>query len=64
LCPLEHTTFTCLLPANTTDLLQTVDIAVNNQQKIFFYTLYVREHWHAEEVSKQDALSVKLQPID
>ena len=57
----------CLLPANTTDLLQPMDISVNKPAKDFLKRKF--ERWYSEEVNKQlqgvtDIQSVELQPID
>lgn len=56
-----------LLPANATDLLQPMDIAVNKPAKDFLKRKF--EHWYSEEVTKQlegveDIEAVELQPID
>ena len=56
-----------LLPANATDLLQPMDIAVNKPAKDFLKRKF--EHWYSEEVTKQlegvkDIEAVEIQPID
>ena len=43
--------FTCLLPANTTDRLQPLDIAVNKPAKTFFKGKF--EEWYATEIVRQ-----------
>ncbi len=57
----------CLLPANTTDLLQPMDIAVNKLAKDFLKRKF--EHWYSDEVTNQlqgvsDVESVEIQPVN
>ena len=59
----------CLLPPNTTDLLQPVDISVNKPAKEFLKRKF--EQWYSEEVMDQlegrdidDFEVVELQPIN
>ena len=56
-----------LLPANATDLLQPMDIAVNKPAKEFLKRRF--EQWYSDEVTKQlegveDIESVEVQPVD
>ena len=56
-----------LLPANTTDLLQPMDISVNKPAKDFLKRKF--EQWYADEVTKQlqgaeDIEAVEIQPFD
>ena len=62
-----HNINVCLLPANTTDLLQPMDIAVNTPAKDFLKRKF--EHWYSDEVMKQlqgvsDVQSAALQPVN
>ena len=56
---------TCLLPPNTTDLLQPMDVSVNKPAKDFLKRRF--EDWYAHELAKQfagrDVESTDLQPI-
>ena len=56
----------CLLPANTTDLLQPMDISVNKPATDFLKRCF--EHWYSEQLAKQfegrDIESTDLQPIN
>ena len=57
----------CLIPANTTDLLQPLDLAVNKPAKDFLKRKF--EEWYSGEVTKQlngviDIQSTEIQPVD
>lgn len=57
----------CLLPANTTDLLQPMDVSVNKPAKDFLKRKF--EQWYSDEVMKQlqgvsDIASADIQPIN
>ena len=59
----------CLLPANTTDLLQPMDIAVNKPAKDFLRKEF--QQWYSEHVMKQlegqdisDIETAEIRPID
>ena len=59
----------CLLPPNTTDVLQPMDIAVNKPAKDFIRRKF--EQWYSEEVMKQldgkdmdDLQAADIKPID
>ena len=56
----------CLLPPNTTDLLQPMDIAVNKPVKSFLRGKF--DEWYAQEITKQlhgtAVQSVELQAIN
>lgn len=57
----------CLLPPNTTDVLQPLDIAVNKPVKDFLRKKF--ELWYANQVAKQlegvtDIQSANIQPVD
>ena len=57
----------CLIPANTTDLPQPLDIAVNKPAKDFLKRKF--EQWYSEQVMKQlqgvtEIQSVQIQPIN
>ena len=62
-----HNIYVCLISANTMDLLQSMDVAVNKPAKDFLKQRF--EQWYSGEVTKQlqgaaDIASVELQPID
>ena len=62
-----HNIHVCLLPANTTDLLQPMDITVNKPAKDFLKQKF--EQWYSDEVVKQlnaisDIESAELQPVN
>lgn len=57
----------CLLPPNTTDLLQPMDVAVNKPAKDFLKRKF--EHWYSAEVMSQlqgvsDVESANIQPVN
>ena len=55
----------CLLPPNTTDLLQPMDVSVNKPAKNFLKRRF--EDWYSQQLAKQfegrDVVSTDLQPI-
>ena len=62
-----HNIQVCLLPPNTTDLLQPIDIAVNKPAKDFLKRKF--ERWYSDEVMKllkgiSDVQSAELQPVN
>ena len=62
-----HNINVCLLPANTTNQLQPMDIAVNKPAKDFLKWKF--EHWYSDEVMKQlqgvsDVELAEIQPVD
>ena len=63
----EHNIHVCLLPPNTTDLLQPLDIAVNKPAKDYLKRRF--KDWYSSEVTKQlqgisDIESAVIQPVD
>ena len=57
----------CLLPPNTTDTLQPMDISVNKPAKDYLKRRF--EQWYSDEVMKQltgeaDIESIEIEPID
>ena len=63
----SHNIHVCLLPPNTTDLLQPMDISVNKPAKDFLKRKF--EEWYSSEVTKQlkgvpDIESAEIQPVD
>ena len=65
----RHNIHTCLLPPNTTDIMQPMDISVNKSAKAFLKNKF--EAWYASEVMKQfngkevqDLEEIDFQPID
>ncbi len=63
----QNNIHTCLLPPNTTDLLQPLDISVNKPVKDFLKKKF--ELWYADEVAKQlvgvtDIEGVDIQPVN
>ena len=62
-----HNIHVCLIPPNTTDLLQPLDIAVNKPAKDYLKRRF--EDWYSSEVTKQlqdvsDIESVAIQPVN
>ena len=62
-----HNIHVWLLPPNTTDQLQPMDIAINKLAKDFLKRKF--EHWYSNEVTKQlqgvsDVELVEIQPVD
>ena len=56
---------TCLLPPNTTDKLQPLDISVNKPAKEFLRLKF--QEWYAEQIAEQITSSgchVELEPVD
>ena len=47
----QHNIHTCLLPANPTDLLQPLDVAVNKPAKDFLRNKF--QVWYSEQISDQ-----------
>ena len=63
----DHNIHHCLLPANTTNLLQPLDISVNKPAKQFLKNKF--EKWYADQIIQQiqdrrDVGEVELNPID
>lgn len=62
----DHDIHVCLLPPNTTDLLQPMDISVNKPAKDFLRRKF--QEWYSEQVMKQlegvDIETCELEPID
>lgn len=62
----ENNIHVCLLPANTTDCLQPMDLSVNKPAKDFLRQKF--QEWYAHQVLQQlhgrDIDSVELQPIN
>lgn len=63
----SHNIHVCLLPPNTTDLLQPMDISVNKPAKDFLKRKF--EDWYSKEVTKQlqgvsDIESADIQPVN
>ena len=65
----HHNIHLCLLPSNTTDLLQPMDIAVNKPAKAYLKKQF--EVWYSEQVMKQldekdmeDLEEADIEPID
>lgn len=66
-CLEENNIHTCLLPPNTTDELQPMDLSVNKSAKDFLKDKF--QEWYAEQIMEQlgeeldDIESVELQPV-
>ena len=62
----EHNIHVCLLPPNTTDLLQPMDISVNKPAKDFLKRKF--QEWYSNQVMEQlegqDIEMSEIQPID
>ena len=62
----KHNIHTCLLPPNTTDRLQPMDVSVNKAAKSFLRKKF--DNWYASQISDQlagkDPTTVVLDPID
>ena len=63
----DHNIHVSLIPPNTTDLLQPMDVAINKPAKDFFKKRF--EEWYSQEVTKQlhgisGIDSVELEPVD
>ena len=62
----ENNIHVCLLPANTTDRLQPIDLTVNKPAKDFLKSCF--GDWYAEQIQRQleesDIESTALQPIN
>ena len=62
----EHNIHHCLLPPNTTDRLQPLDISVNKPAKQFFKKKF--DEWYTDQIMQQihgqDVEEVELQPVD
>ncbi len=61
-----HNIHTCLLPANTTDLLQPLDVSVNKPANNFLRRKF--QEWYSEQISDQlqdgqELSSFELDPI-
>ena len=60
-----HNIHTCLLPANTTDQLQPMDLSVNKSAKSFLKRCF--EQWYLDKIIKQlngkDIETTELEPI-
>ena len=62
----ENNIFVALLPPNTTDLLQPLDLAVNKPAKTYLRQLF--QDWYAKQISDQlvgqDMGNAVLEPVD
>ena len=62
----EHNIHHCLLPPNTTDWLQPLDISVNKPAKQFLKKKF--DEWYTDQIMQQihgqDVEEVELQPVD
>ena len=61
----HHNIHVCLLPPNTTDLLQPMDISVNKPAKNFIKNKF--QEWYSDQIMKQlegHDESIEIEPID
>ena len=61
----ENNIFVALLPPNTTDLLQPLDLAVNKPAKSYLRQQF--QDWYAKQISDQlgqDMANAVLEPVD
>lgn len=62
----DHNIHVCLLPTNTTDVLQPMDVSVNKPAKDFLREKF--QEWYSNQVMKQlegrDIETSQLEPID
>ena len=62
----RHHIHSCLIPPNTTDRLQPMDIAVNKPAKTFLKEQF--QNWYSEQVTRQldgeDVENVDLEPVE
>ena len=61
----ENNIHTCMLPVNTTDILQTMDLLVNKSAKEFIKQKF--QMWYTEQIHqqlKQSDSDGKLEPVD
>ena len=64
----QHNILSCLLPPNTTDHLQPLDLSVNKPAKVFLRGEF--QKWYSEQIMQQldnpaaDLSTAELQPVD
>ena len=62
----ENSIHTCILPPNTTDLLQPMDLSVNKPAKEFLRQKF--QEWYADQVVKlsrgQDIETAEIEPVN